>query len=292
MSQSSNLFEALNNYGPRTVENYLTKSFVYLLDLLLCREPVAGLEMVNRLCGLDLSHQLTQAGAIQIETQKDLRPHGIVDMTIQCGTDAIFYVEVKLDAPLDGQQLRSYHDHLNLMQGYDHKGLIFLARSREGAIPVWLEKGEYHRVCWYEVYNWLQRLYVHDEIVKYFVADFQSFLESKGTCFRQVSSYYASDPDALENLMLMIKSAIGEAVDGADPRSPRNAELHGFTFGRFFCGIRLARPDILAFEDNKGRSAAHRRVLNFENENFYRRSKDAQFEQIIQFLRKSYAEAH
>ena len=56
------------------------------------------------------------------------------------------------------------------------------------------------------------------------------------------------------------------------------------------CGIRLEKPDILVFEDNKGRSASFRRVLNFANENFYRRSKDAQFEQIVQFFRASYAE--
>ena len=130
-------------------------------------------------------------------------------------------------------RLKWYQDHLSQAQGYNHKRLIFLSRSLQCAIPTWLKPDEYHRVCWYEVANWLQRLNVHDEVVTFFAADFRSFLEKKGTCFWQVNADYASDTTALENLMLMVKSATGEAIPGADPKLPRNTELHGFTVGKF-----------------------------------------------------------
>ena len=104
MNQDRNVFEALQKTAHMLPENYLTEAFVYLLDMLLTREPADGLDMINRLCGLSMSEQLTEANAITIKTQVNIAPHGIVDIEIQSEKTVLFYVEVKLDAPLDGQQ--------------------------------------------------------------------------------------------------------------------------------------------------------------------------------------------
>ncbi len=291
MSQSSNVFEALQKYGSHAPENYLTESFVYLLDLLLIREPAAGLKMINQLCGLGESEQLTDASAIKIDTQVSIKPHGIVDIRIRKGNDVLFYVEVKHDSPLNGDQLAAYRKELFQHHEVRMKGLVFLARSREGAVPTRLNSNEYHRACWYEIYDRLQPQTIHDEVVKYFAADFQGFLSGKGMNFLQVNAGYSSDTTAMNNLMHMLRAAIGEAIPGADLQLPRSRVLHGFIVWKFFCGVRFAIPDVLVFEDNKGRSPTLHRVLHFVKENFYTRDKDAQFEQIVHFLREAYTES-
>ncbi len=286
MSQSRNIFEALQKYGSHASENYLTEAFVYLLDLLLDREPVAGLEMINRLCGLNTSEQLIESDVIKIETQEILKDGGIVDIVIRSGKAALFYVEVELDAPLDGDQLRMYREDLLRHHAGQQTGMVFLARSRQAAISTRLLVHEYHHVCWYEVYEWIQRLNVRDEVAVFFATNFEHFLETKSMNYSRVSGEYTDGIASMNNLIQMLRAAISEASPKARVTVTGGFGWRGYKVAPgYFSGIRYDASHLLAFERNN-----FKRDLNLRDADFFALSRDEQFERIVRFLSECQAE--
>jgi hypothetical protein len=289
MNQARNVFGTLEKYGSHAPENYLTEAFVYLLDLLLSREPAAGLDMINWLCGLGVAERLIAANEIVIKTQVDIKPYGIVDIAIQSGKNALFYIEVKLDSALDGDQLWTYREDLQQHHKGQRTGMVFLSRSRQAAIPTKLLDHEYHHICWYEVYDRIQGLDARDEVAAFFVTNFQRFLEAKYMSYSQISGEYSDGITAMNNLTHMLRAAISEAFPKAKIKVSGGFGWRGYGVAPcYFCGIRFEAPHLLVCEYYPKNGVPFKRNLNLANENFFALSKNEQFEQIVQFLRETY----
>jgi hypothetical protein len=287
MTDESNIFEALSHFNV-SQENYLTESFVFLLKFLLLRAPDLGLAILNQLCGQQVIFEAEDIAGLEITTQlKDKADQP--DIWIRTPKqDKLVYVEVKHDAPLGSKQLERYRDSLG-KSGYKDTGLVLLARSRVSANDTTLRLNEdYRLMCWYQVYNWLSRNDRQDAVCDYLIQNFLFFLERKGMSVQKVSSDYVSGILAMNNLMEMLKPAIGEAIPGARPKLQYSWVSRGFFVGNSYCGIRFEVPHLLAFESYKDKSLVFKRDLNLTNENFFALNKDEQFERIVQFLREAY----
>ena len=126
-----NVFTTLSKYGSSEVENYLTEAFVFLLNLLLERNPEIALTFVNKLCGLSGERQLTKPKSVAISTQIVV-DEGRPDIEIRQGVNALIYIEVKHDAPLGVGQLEYYKRKL-IESGISNTALVLLTRSRAAA---------------------------------------------------------------------------------------------------------------------------------------------------------------
>lgn len=105
-----NIFSSLSRYGFRQEENYLTESFVYLLNLLLEKDPTAGGKMLSNLYGDNLDF-IAVGKDVSISTQLTF-DDGQPDIAIKVSSEKIILVEVKCDSPLGQDQLVRYYDYL------------------------------------------------------------------------------------------------------------------------------------------------------------------------------------
>jgi hypothetical protein len=175
---SEDVFSSLAKYGSGVDEDYLTESLVFVTKLLLVRTPAEGPDLVNLLCGqLGTRPCFDDPKSVLFETQVATEL-GTPDIEIS-GTDTRVYVEVKHDSPLGPDQLERYKAQLD-QSGVPNTRLVFLTRSRVSSLETSLEPGDYHRIYWYEIYNWLCGTDTHDEVCEYFSKSLVSFLEEKG----------------------------------------------------------------------------------------------------------------
>src|SRR3989304_3105593 len=101
-----NIFSALARYNSATDENYLTESFVFLLDSLLERERDVGLEILNQLCVKDNDFSFDTNEIIAISTQ-DVTEEGTPDIKVS-SPNKLIYMGVRHDSPLGYKQIERY----------------------------------------------------------------------------------------------------------------------------------------------------------------------------------------
>ncbi len=282
-----NVFSALSTYGLSGEENYLTKSFVFLLKLLIQRMPDTSVQLLNRLTGPLPQHAITQPQRVVIVSQPRLGA-GWADIGIMEAGDTSIYVEVKHDAPLAYRQLEDYFDALKQL-GLANARLVLLTRSRASAHETTLSPENYHHVCWYEVYNWLDGIGDCDEVSHYFINDFKHFLEEKNMSLKKVTWEYIQGTEAISNLTTMMETAVKEVIKASFKRTA-GWTWRGFYFDNYFFAIRFSNPLIITFENNMGNKPTAVRELDLEKTHFFALTKDEQFELIVDFLEKAKTE--
>lgn len=200
-----NIFSALAKYNSATDENYLTESFVFVINTLLRQERLIGLEILNQLCFENDGGSFDTDEDISVSTQEPTE-QGTPDIKLSSPSKLI-YVEVKHDSPVDPEQLKRYKKQLD-SSSIGIKRLILLTRfpidfSEHQGIP------DKH-VRWFEVYNWLTntRTRAKDVISVYLMDSFKSFLEVKGMSIQKVGWEYINGVPAFNNLINMIEVAI------------------------------------------------------------------------------------
>lgn len=266
-------------------EDYLTEALVFLLKLLLERAPQRGIAIINRLSGLPQEGRFENPESVAISTQVIVeveRP----DIEIRDDQERLIYVEVKHDAPLGVRQLERYLSRLQAAS-FPTTGLVLLTRSRVSARETTLAPGEYHHVCWYEVYNWLAESKAQDEVCQYFVRSFMRFLEEKQMSMEKVPQEYSEGVPALVKLTNMMEASITEAVPNANYRRTAGWDWRGFNINGYFYGIRPSRPLLVVYESNMGNSPTYKRHLDLGSKGFFSMSKDEQFECLVEFLRQA-----
>ena len=278
-----NVFSSLFTYGAVAEENYLTESLVYVLNLLLQRLPSHGVQVLNHLVGPLPLHPLDQAKTIRISTQVTVdvgRPDIQVDML----PDTRVYIEVKHDSPLGPGQLEYYLKSLQ-NEGVPNHQLVFLSRSRAAGLGTTLLPDQYHHVCWYEIYKWLEAIQTDDEVCTFIIREFLSFLEDKNMSLKKVGWEYIEGVPAFLQLTHMMETAVKEIFPDAQFKRTAGWSWRGFYLDNtYFFGIRYEDPLVVTFENDTGNNPTFKRAVRLEEIHFFSLTNDAQFESLVRFL--------
>jgi hypothetical protein len=278
----SNIFHSLSKYAQLSTENFLTESFVYVLQQCLARSPTAKM-LLGQLIGLDLVHDLSTPAPIELSTQVSLEG-GIPDIQIMVPGALHCYVEVKHDSHLGEGQLEYYHDLLQ-QSPEPLKSLVLLTRSRASAAETKLTSSQYHHVCWYEIHRWLHELEGHDEVLDYLIRDFTNFLEEKSMSHTRINWQYEEGVASLIDFTIMLESAIGETMVDRKVTKSAGWSWRGFYVdGDVFVGIRYDMPVLLVFENDTGNNPTFKRDLHLPAVHFFSLDAGEQYEAIVNFL--------
>jgi len=305
----ANIFSALAKYNSASDENYLTESFVFVINTLLQQERPIGIEILTQLCVKNNEFSFGMDEVISVSTQ-EVTEQGTPDIKIS-SPDKLIYIEVKHDSPLGPNQLARYKKALD-SSSVTIKHVILLTRfaidfEEQGKRP-------YKHVRWFEVYNWLANAKdkAQNPVSGYLIDSFNSFLEAKQMSMQKVGWEYINGVPALNNLMNMIEMAIQSVGIPFYAAYPRAAgwNFRGFWLEdrRFWCGIHFSNPSVVTFEliDKKKfntkiiespsysmKEGRERIWFRFplEDSPFFSLEKDEQLEEITRFVSKSYAEA-
>jgi hypothetical protein len=265
-----NVFSSLTRAGISSPENYLTEALVYVLKLLLARQPVAGLELINQLC--ELPAPLDDPNEVEILTQTSYEI-GRPDIEIRA-LDTLVFIEVKHDSWLGPNQLESYYEKL-LELNMSNSRLVFLSRSLLDAQLTTLEAEKFNHVCWYQVHGWLSDLLTvpsfKDEVCRFFAADLMSFLENKNMAIKKVTWEYMQGMPAFINMINMLETALIKVAPSGKQKKTAGWSWMGFYLDSiYFIGTRYDQPLLIAFENNIGTNPTYSRYFDMEQEHFFR----------------------
>jgi len=167
----NNIFTTLGKYNSAVDENYLTESFVYIINELLLRESSFGTDFLNYICVVDDEFNFAYDEIIQVSTQ-EVTEYGTPDIKIS-SPDKLIYIEVKHDSPLGNQQISRYKKALE-SSIVPIKRVILLTRfsieSDESEKP-------YRHIRWFEIYNYLSDIKgkLDDPVCSYLIDSFNFF---------------------------------------------------------------------------------------------------------------------
>lgn len=302
-----NIFSALAKYNSATDENYLTESFVFLLNSLLTKERAIGIEVLTKLCFNDDEFSFGKDEAITISTQ-EVTEQGTPDIKVS-SADKLIYIEVKDCSPVDSGQLKRYKKALESSSA-DIKRLILLTRF---PIDVSEHKGIPDRdIRWFETHNWLKDTGAQDPISVYLIESFKSFLEGKKMSIQKVEWEYVNGVPAFNNLINMIEAAIKDAKISFHRTYPRAAAWNSKAFWlenkRFWCGIYYEEPLVVILKAFNKEDFDRGKVENpsypvkealksiwfqlfLKDIHFFSLDNDKQLEEITKFVKTAYAEA-
>jgi len=304
---SENIFSALAKYNSAIDENYLTESFVFVINTLLQQEHSIGIEILNQLCVENNEFSFDTDEDISVSTQ-EVTEQGTPDIRVS-SLNKVIYIEVKHDSAVDLEQLRRYKEHLKSLSA-PIKRLILLTKY-----PVDFNEHQGiadKHVRWSEVHIWLANVKPQDSVTAYLIKQFKSFLEVKGMSIEKVGWEYINGVPAFNNLISMIDAAIKDAEIPFYSAYPKSAgwDFKGFWLENkeFWCGIHYNNPLVVTFElidkekfnaklvetpsytVKQGKERMWFR-LPLEDIHFFALDKDKQLEEITKFVKTAYAEA-
>jgi hypothetical protein len=283
-----NVFLTLTKYALRQDENSLTESLVYLLQMLLEREPEVGKELLGRICGVEAAEMLLWPDSVvSIRTQFSVE-EGRPDIVVRIDPEMLIFIEVKLDSSLSVNQLEVYFSHLGAIT--DRKtGLVLLTRSRHGMRGTTLDPGLFHHVCWYEISGWLSEMTVEDPVAEFLAGEFIEFLRDKELSMEKVTWEYIRGVPAMQNLYAMIGTAIAEVVPEEPVKKTIGASWSGYYVNDIFIGFRYNESLKVIFENHQGANPDFKRTLMMEDAHFFSLSAGEQLECLIEFLQEGFS---
>jgi len=203
----SNLFKDLSRHLSERHEDFLTNSFVYLLNYLLDNEKPLGIALLNFICVKNSEFGFSEVEEVVITTQKSTS-EGTPDIEIK-SIDKCIYVEVKHDSGLGIKQIERYRKELE-NERMPVKKIVLLTKfsldfeeSKEEGAP------DKH-IRWYQIHRYLEELKPKREICKFMINQFTDFLEDKQMAIQRVGWEYTNGIRAFANLINMIGAAIDE----------------------------------------------------------------------------------
>ncbi len=300
------VFTALAKYNSASDENYLTESFVFVINSILrCDHPI-GVQILNQLCVNDSDFCFETDEDISISTQETTE-EGTPDIKIS-SPNKLIYIEVKHDSPLGYRQISRYKKALE-SSAASTKHVVLLTRF---AIDIGeQEEKPYKHIRWFQVYNWLTeaRDELDDPIGIHLMDAFRSFLEAKQMSLQRVGWEYINGVPALNNLITMLKVAIQGASIPIYGKSP-GWDHKGFWLDdkKYISVIHYDQPLLVTFEIadktkynkellkesryelREGKERLWFR-LQLESIHFFSLDKDRQLEEITDFVKTAYSDA-
>jgi len=149
--QDNNLLINLHRWASRQDENFTTEAFVHLLNHLLIKEPKIAIRVLKNLTDNFLKLKMRESANVQIIAQP-ITDLGKPDIEISFGKYLI-YIEVKVEAEIDANQLKRYRNVLKGSKGKKTK-LIVLSKY---PIPSDLKIKPDLAVRWFQIADWLEK---------------------------------------------------------------------------------------------------------------------------------------
>ena len=301
---NENIFLALSKYNSAKDENYLTESFVYLLNSLLQRDRDIGIAVLNELLVKDNDFSFDTDEYISISTQETTE-QGRPDIKVS-SPDKLIYVEVKHDSTLGHRQIERYKAALNQSLAII-KHVILLTRFAVDFNEQ--QEKPYKHIRWFEVYKCLDNTKVQDSISKYLIESFKNLLEVKRMSIQKVGWEYINGLPALNSLIDMIEVAIQAAsLKVHQKRAAWDSKAFWLEKKEFWCGVYYDDSQEVIFEianknkfnlslvDNTRYPVEKEKktisfVLKLDDIYFFSLDKDKQLEEISKFIKKSYDDA-
>lgn len=298
-----NIFSALAKYNSAIDENYLTEAFVFLINSLLVRDRLVGLEILTKLCVNNNEFSFDIGEDVSVSTQETTE-QGTPDIKVS-SPNKLIYIEVKHDSPLGNHQLERYKKALE-SSTKTIKHVVLLTRfaiDYKGK-----EERPYKHVLWYEVYNWLEKSEAQDPVSAYLIESFNSFLEVKQMSIQKVGWEYYNGMHAFNNLIKMIGAGIERASLRIQQKSAGWWRKGYYVEGtELLYSVYYGDPLFIVFEmPSKNyneklldKPTYHRKKdkdsiwfqLDLEKIHFFSLGKDEQLEEITKFVNTAYAEA-
>lgn len=242
-----NIFSALGKYNSANSENYLTESFVYILNYLLHNDKDLLTKFLNSLLVNDEEFEFRVDENYNISSQNYFQCLGIPDIKIETENKLIL-IEVKFDSGLGNMQIERYNAILyNSTKSI--KKLILLSRHvvdipKENIQP-------YKKIRWFQVVSILKNLYSKNDICNYFIKSFIKYLKYKKMSVKKVSWEFLNGLNSLNNFASMLEIALTSGNFTNLSRSA-GANFYGFYFysekQRYWCGIRYEDPIDFVFQ--------------------------------------------
>jgi len=301
----SNLFKDLSRHLSERHEDFLTNSFVYLLNYLLDNEKPLGIALLNFVCVKNSEFVFSEVEEVVITTQKPTS-EGTPDIEIK-SIDKWIYVEVKHDSGLGIKQIERYRKALE-NERMPVKKIVLLTKfsldfeeSKEEGAP------DKH-IRWYQIHRYLEELKPRGEVGKFLINQFIGFLEGKQMAIQRVGWEYTNGIRAFLNLVNMIGIAI-EDLGIKIYQKTAGWEWRGYYLeGRDeFCGVYFEEPDSIYlfsfgllsykpqekdfrfpfYEDDGGTYFE----LALEDAHFFALQKDEQLDILKKFISTCHSEA-
>jgi hypothetical protein len=300
----SNLFKDLSKHLSERHEDFLTNSFVYLLNYLLDNEKPLGIALLNFICVKNSEFVFSEGEEVVITTQKSTS-EGTPDIEIK-SIDKCIYVEVKHDSGLGIKQIERYRKALE-NERMAVKKIVLLTKfsldfeeSKEEGVP------DKH-IRWYQIHRYLEELKPKCEICKFMINQFTDFLEDKQMAIQRVGWEYTNGIRAFFNLVDMIGVAIEELGTKIYSKSA-GWDWRGYYLESKdeFCGIYHSEPDYVYlfiyapnfksqdknfiypfYEEDNGIYFE----LSLEDSHFFSLQKEEQLNVLKKFISACYPEA-
>ena len=313
MTSNLNIFSALGKYNSAIDENYLTESFIFVINSLLSNNPSdrsIGCEFLTYICTKDNEFMFAESDDLSVSTQ-ECTDQGTPDIKVFCPPDKLVFIEVKHDSPLGETQISRYKQALDQSEAKIKK-VVLLTRfavdfKHDSEKP-------YKHIHWYEIYNWLSSKLSHikDPVNLYLIQAFNSFLEAKKMSVQKITWEYINGMPAMLNMANMIEVAIESSGVPQYKGSPRVAALEwrGYYLGssEILCCIVFNDPlnlhiqlvDKQKFDKSKVPSPSYPVredkksmwiSLSLEQIYFFSLDKDKQLALITNFVKTGYQEA-
>lgn len=300
-----NLFRDLSKHLSERHEDFLTNSFVYLLNYLLENEKSLTIGLLNFICGENSEFTFKEDEKVVITTQKFTR-EGTPDIEIK-SDDKCIYVEVKHDSGLGKDQIERYR--IALGNGCAAiKKIVLLTRFSVDFERANQEGVPDRHIRWYQIHKCLEEIKPKNEIGKFLVNQFIEFLEGKMMAIQKVSWEYINGIRAFIHLIDMLGAAIEELGIKIYSKSA-GWDWKGYYLENKdqFCGIDYNEPDSAYYQliNTSKYNLPHKDFpypfdkdgdglnfeLSFEDSHFFALQKDEQLDILKKFISTCHIEA-
>lgn len=310
------LFGRLNKWATRQSENFLTESFLFLLEELRESEPATFVRILASLTNNFLVIDPSDAREVFIDSQVR-HQLGQPDISLRFRNRQAV-IEVKDESPLGERQLERYREANGLREELETT-LIVLTRYLLGREAV-SDATANHAIRWLAVAEWLEEELnskrVQSPAAQYVIRQFHHFLAEKGLAMEKIDPTLCDGIRPLKNLMELLREGLKhcDVKHGGvsfDLPYAVGIQLDG---KRYHVGVRFDEPSLLQFRTyevrvdpdraralavgeiyehefpNKERGTYRwRNVMNLAPENaaFFSLSTAEQLKQIQEFLQES-----
>jgi hypothetical protein len=318
----NNLLIPLHKLARRQDENFLTEILVFLLNYYVQNEPESAIWLIKLITDEELDLSENDLHVLSVEAQHHT-PIGIPDIKIET-PNFICFIEVKVDADFDSNQLSTYKGYLQ--KKYKKKSmLITLTKNtcEEHKADIVPDFG----FRWRQLSDWLDNFMPNvksggrefpsfkKEVSVFIAQQYIQLLKSKGIIMEKINWQLVEGLREFRNILDMIREVIGtsRASIGSMSVGQERAGYYGEN-KKFFVGIYMNQPEEMvfitqevAFCDNEPEQKAtdigigiseyassgkwrywkNTIVLTSEDVHFFSRSKTSQFDYLVDFINKS-----
>jgi len=217
----TNLFNRLFKYKPdkniTSCENFITESFVYLLEYSLVNKT----NFLTYFCDiLERQISIQDYNNIFIDTQRQFETaynlNAIPDISIQIN-DLIIFIEVKIDSQINKYQLPN-NPQIKINQIEKYQGILLQKSAKKYLHTLTLSstnidfkkncKDFCREILWHEIYSLIQKYQTNNQIEAYFHNEFFKFMEDNRMGNPKVSYELTNGMQSLLNLYDQIEMVL------------------------------------------------------------------------------------